>query len=684
MSRFILIDQSIVGKGGHYYEYALRVLTSAEQAGYTPTLVTNRRFEGSAEIPWPVQRIYRYAFFVGLSKPASARLLERFRDKWERLRFGIAAGMLFSTPGQLWLRRRQLLQDKTYWHRSGWILPLLALVLFKSVGFAIAALTALCGLLPGKSYLARIGGELRRLAATALRPLGYLFQPPQSLARMLAHRLQLQAFGADTQKLFRKIGVEPGDLVFIPTINDAEMLGLLEYFRRNREASRRPTWHLLFRRNIYQGRDPDYAAQDEGLRALRNTFRYLADNLDGQKVCFYTDTEELTAQYQRLGVFEFQTLPIPVSPEYLAQNRPPRDDAKVTVAYVGDARTEKGYQYLPRLVHDMRARGDQPQRVRFCFQSNFNTPCGEPKPAVARAQLQQLPPDLVDLRVEPLSSRDYREVVLDSDVLLIPYDPFNYYARSSGVFVEAMTAGVPVVVPGGTWMALQLEAVIADYRRKLRSTAEVLNPKQDARLRWTSCGGDRWSVNGQGSLVVNHRMATSTVLDVPRGSTHVMVSFRQVARSPGRFLCGTLEQSDRMGHAVRRESLIASACEWQNSMLFATNPQAHRARLYLEAAYSAVPLELGEVQIEFLQTANNCPLSSVGMVYADPDNLTLCVREIVEHLEHYRQSAARFARTWSRFHNPRVLVGRLSHRANAAVRGPAAVPTPTLASPKAA
>ena len=88
-------------------------------------------------------------------------------------------------------------------------------------------------------------------------------------------------------------------------------MGVLDYFQYN-AGSTKATWHLVFRRNIYIGREPDYAAQEEAQRQRRNTFRRFQQGLCGQKVLFYTDTEQLTHQYERLGAGSFHTLPIPV------------------------------------------------------------------------------------------------------------------------------------------------------------------------------------------------------------------------------------------------------------------------------------------------------------------------------------------------------------------------------------
>src|SRR5437868_612076 len=51
--RFVLIDHSISGEGGHHLEYARHALEAAERAGLQPVLATNRAFKGGSELIWP-------------------------------------------------------------------------------------------------------------------------------------------------------------------------------------------------------------------------------------------------------------------------------------------------------------------------------------------------------------------------------------------------------------------------------------------------------------------------------------------------------------------------------------------------------------------------------------------------------------------------------------------------------
>jgi glycosyltransferase involved in cell wall biosynthesis len=367
MRKFILIDPSITELGGHYYEYAVRVLEAASRHGFEAVLATNRQARRLGLGAWRVVPAYRYGFF----QPGPPRAL-----RWARRMAAVA------------FRRAQP--------------PLANAALLGGKGWA----DAWCSLYFGRKR---------------------------------------RAFFADSARLFREVPLNAGDLVFLPTVAEADMLGLADLFHADRNTTK-ATWHLLFRRDV----------PPATLERSRHRFEQFASRVSGQRVSFYTDTEPLTAQYNGLSDLSFRTLPIPN--RTASERRPAGEfgegDGRYHVIYLGDARTEKGYHWLPRLVTEAKAAG---LPVRFTFQSSFNVAGGEPAAARARAQLASLPADFgVTLLTEPLSSDAYLALLNSADVVVIPYDAAFYKARSSGVFAEALGAGKPVIVPEGTWMAEEL------------------------------------------------------------------------------------------------------------------------------------------------------------------------------------------------------------------------------------
>lgn len=668
MPKFVLIDHSIVDIGGHYYEYAARVLATAEAAGYESVLATNRRLRTPGPLARRVVPVYRYDFF----EPGPPKLLvngRRWLGRWRRRAARLKYRLMFSRLGLLWFKQREGAAAGAITSRGLLAAAVAAGLTLYVLRIATALARLLLAIVPVRSYLRNVLTASRQAAAVAAWPWRACLAQG-SIVWQHAHRWRKRsAFAADSVRLFREVRLEKGDVVFIPTLAEEDMLGLLTLFQTNPETAS-ASWHLIFRRNIYQNRDPDYVAQDESLRPLRNSFRRFQSQLHGQRVYFYTDTEALTIQYNRLGVAPFRTLPIPVAADYRAdsqeaaidngRNLTDASERLFHVVYVGDARTEKGYQWLPHLVGDAFARR---LPVRFTFQSNFNVPHGEPAPVVARAQLQSLPAECrVDLLMRPLGSDAYRRLVLDGDVVVIPYDRDNYYARSSGIFAEALVAGKPVLVPGGTWMATELNAAICDYHERLRRCVVAQFATRD--LSWrTPFGklrGDRDFVDGD-ELPVLGNSPTRCWFRVPDGATHLLVTFKVGGPCQGVFpgiACDQFASGRRL--AGRAVSMVGGAADGRASALVRLDCAARRVRLGLSNSLSAAPITLKDVRIEFLSSIDSLPAGVVGAIYAEPNELGDHVRELLDHYEHYRATAVEFSRAWSDYHCAERLIGQLT------------------------
>src|SRR5262249_29878235 len=62
----------------------------------------------------------------------------------------------------------------------------------------------------------------------------------------------------------------------------------------------------------------------------------------------------------------------------------------------------------------------------------------------------------VTLLRDAITEARYNELLLSADLILLPYQVDRYIARTSGILAEAICAGVPAIVPQGTWLADQV------------------------------------------------------------------------------------------------------------------------------------------------------------------------------------------------------------------------------------
>ncbi|MFN0052109.1 MAG: hypothetical protein ACKV0T_07955 [Planctomycetales bacterium] len=317
------------------------------------------------------------------------------------------------------------------------------------------------------------GLRLLSYATSALQRGGKWTRPCQTLTRQGRDAWRARRFAADTQRLLAELEVRPDDLVFLPNATLTEVWGITRLLRESRLAQQ-ASWHMEFHFNVFPAGVPHHPGAWPAAREMQQALRVLRVAADATPLFLYTDTEELTEQYEALRAGPFFTLPIPVDPVFHRASpdrllAPAPSQAALVFSYVGDARIEKGYPQLPEMIQRVWREQVATNRVRFVIQSNCRPARSERAAFEARDELAALDSPAVQLLTEPLSTADYRQLVLNSDALLLPYDPGEYEARSSGILSEALGAGIPVAVPDGSWMARQLRDAVLRHRLELQS-----------------------------------------------------------------------------------------------------------------------------------------------------------------------------------------------------------------------
>ncbi len=455
--------------------------------------------------------------------------------------------------------------------------------------------------------------------------------------------------------MLRLLTPAAGDILFFPTISEHDLQGLartIDHVRRGLEA----TWHFLFRRNIYSGTRADYTSQDAALEDMRVAFRRVQRSVVAMRSFFYTDTEELTEQYERLGVFRFHTLPVPHTCQ--ASDRI-RNDGPLRLTYLGDARIEKGFHLIPelaeRLERDYLATG----RVRLALQCNYNIPGGEPRAAIARDQLETMRRGYIEFHKEPLTSEEYRKLLLSADINFLCYDAANYYARSSGILVESLAVGIPVIVPAGCWLSRQLLRSQLEYLEELcpRTTVFSIDP----------CRHD------------------AAFLDVPGGVTQVLV--RGVFTDGSQSTALTVTEFGFHGEALRdprRFLLEAAGNDGKAAICVPLPPNCTRISIDVRSARASEGGLPGELTVEFLAAPEGrpFPIGAVGLIYSSTDEIPVLVKDLIDHYAHYSRTAVEFSKPWREYHNSHRLLREMEAVAgvprNDAARCPAAKPAKAL------
>ena len=180
---------------------------------------------------------------------------------------------------------------------------------------------------------------------------------------------------------------------------------------------------------------------------------FTADVLAG-RVTLATDSARLAEEYRRLTGAAPVVFP---SPRIAAPRKRRRrgKDAPLLFACLGPARLEKGIDVLQQAIALYL---EQPANPPARFAIQWPTPLTDaagapypPDPALAAS-------GRVDFLTEPLDSAGYEALLAATECMVLPYRRDAYFARISGVAVEAVTAGIPLVATADTWTGELIES----------------------------------------------------------------------------------------------------------------------------------------------------------------------------------------------------------------------------------
>ena len=163
---------------------------------------------------------------------------------------------------------------------------------------------------------------------------------------------------------------------------------------------------------------------------------------------FFVESVGLQRYFEKVSGEKFDLLFITVGVEdTLRQKSDP-----FVITYMGDARWEKGFELLPAIVDELRARLAGQIKLKFRVQVGSSSGNDTAAIGMARQRLQRLAslePDALELIPGGISDRQYLDALRTTDLVLLPYEPTQYRIRGSGVATECATAGVPMVISPG-------------------------------------------------------------------------------------------------------------------------------------------------------------------------------------------------------------------------------------------
>ncbi len=463
-----------------------------------------------------------------------------------------------------------------------------------------------------------------RLAAGAAPAGGWRPRGPAGWWRTAMRRRRAAHFARDCARLFALEPLERDDLVFLATMSELDLWGLGEFLQGS-GAGTDCRWRLQFHFGVFHGREPDYDSQAGAAQAMRASLSG-ALRLCGQRdLQLHCTTAQLTAQYQRLGVAHFSTLAYPVHDLFRPRARAP--SAPLRIACLGHSRREKGYGQLPLLLRALWRDWFGPGRAQLVLQTHHGR---------QRRALEALAGSLgtggakaLDFAAFPLPLTGYAELLCGADVGLMLYDPTRYYARCSGVLLEMLCAGVPVLVPAGSWLAAQIEESNQSYLDEVAARAGPATPlAQDGELR------------------------------LPATATMLLLECQWRADAlPGEYLRLELGTQDGAGATPLQVVLGARAGASKVRSLLRLPPGCTRLRVIARNAWRQAAVPASGFGWSWLEQP--APMGALGLTIAAPDEIPRLLQDVLEHAGHYRRLVREQALACARAHSGQQVLADL-------------------------
>lgn len=181
---------------------------------------------------------------------------------------------------------------------------------------------------------------------------------------------------------------------------------------------------------------------------------------DSRNFLYLTDTEQLKIEYAKNCGLNLFVVPVVAKTNYQHSLKGRNGiDKTIHLSYLGSARVDKGFQHLPSIIEKVYSMnlGDN---IKFTIQASIpgvdylESPC---EIALQRLKvLSEVKGYNIQLILEHLSEDAYDDLLAETNLVLLPYTGISYKAHSSGILVEAMSYGLPCIVPQNTWMESEL------------------------------------------------------------------------------------------------------------------------------------------------------------------------------------------------------------------------------------
>lgn len=687
MSRLIIVDQSLKGLGGHHFDYTLQIARAAASRQCEVIVATHRKFRGCSRLDHfarihPVFRnttYSRFSLLAGLRAMFGRPPLELGPSSPRKRSLCFTETQTDGSQASwklLWDRQRQWYRQCRQWADQRWA----GVRESAGRGRVVKAFAADC-----QQFFRSIGlheGDhvffptISDLDLAGL--LNYWMSNPESHQPTWHMQFHFDVFVGRSPDFRRQLGnVAPLRDLF-EDIEDAVPSYQLNYYattdaiaEQYQRLSRRRINELAYPVSDGFLLDSSFSRSRQGFplvsrHAERRSSATLApgydtDLLGGAAVDFRIDRDagEVTSQ-------NF------MQPNDVIQ--PMLDDSYqgIPIVVAGGVRDEKGQACLGDLLGEMNHQLFEPGLGYLVCQRKSATRWWK-RNVFHFTEESDLTPSVWDRSIcylpHPLEPKQYQKMIRNTGIGLLAYDRESYAHRRAGIFGEYLAAGVPVLVPAGTWMADQMQERQRQYLSTIRESAAMCHRWRIEQLDWAD-----WNVPSAGGTVsfdgrdVPAYAWSPMFPAIESSDMHASVRFDwQWPREHGTYCKVQLLFHSSDQRVLGSASAVLGRCgtEGRCETLFAIPPGTSSIRLGFSNAYDERNASIQNLRVELLRTEGPVPRGAVGLSFDQFDQIPELLSEMCRNHDHYRATAQDFSGSWYEGHDPMLTVTQLMSSAQA-------------------
>jgi hypothetical protein len=668
VTKFYIVDQSLVNRGGHHYDYTTCVAQAAGSMGFETIILANKNFDETNVFPKSqLRRPFHNTVYQRDSYLAGLRQLKRAKvdlvspaalnsskhSLWDQFKIGYRHQKIQRRRGKIINQFAKDCQrafaDVTF-HETDHVflttvseLEMMGLAIFlRSTPTTIAATWHL------QFHFNMFDGRTPEYAAqSAIQQMtGACFE--SSLNRLNYHNLHCYTTSQTLADQYNRLGVTDFKSLPYPVARE---------FAIATEADRAISASSAERQPHFANQQSNTAVKQN----TRGTTRDFDSDLSPSKP-ISTKTDFPSAPSALTALTASPTAPTTSPGKSAAASRALRFTCP------GQIRREKGcFEYLQPLVNELWQTHLATGKVKIALQRPRRKRLRKQKIELTLPRTDDtsaLPEDAIEYFDHPLQRDAYIDFIKNTDCGLLFYDSRTYFSRRAGVLGELLSAGKPLIVSAGSWLAQQIAEPNFLYGESLVKKADSTRV-----LRIEDMEYEESNVPAAGGVVTFDQKHHPFKFSLNRQMQEQLLLFRFQWKFPteeGTFVRISMTQKDGQGNTIdRTEKIVGHPTARQlPNCLFQIQCDTETIEFALHNAFAASTASLKNISIEALSMpaqhqTSTFPLSSVGIIAADASQLSSAVIEIERHYDHYKSSAEQFAQHWFARHNPLRTVANL-------------------------